>query len=217
MSHFVVYVFTKENGKGVDELLAPYNEEIEYAPYILYTKKQAIEKVRREIEEYKNGLYAQYLADPEKYKEKYMPSKELINYLENEFPLKLKWTDNECYEYMALYRDKDMIDKDGNLLSTYNPNSKWDWYEVGGRWDGVLINKEGKNTNIDYANQIDWDKTGVPFAFVEPNGVWHEKGEMGWWAMVSNEKEQDSWKEEFKNFIKDLDDEVEVTIVDCHI
>ncbi len=27
--------------------------------------------------------------------------------------------------------------------STWNPNSKWDWYEVGGRWPGQLQIKEG--------------------------------------------------------------------------
>lgn len=217
MSHFAVYVFTKENGKSVDELLAPYNECIEYAPYVQYTKEQAVEKVKKEIEDYKNSpLYKEYLLDPKAYKEKHN-NLDHIKYLEEEFPKKLKWTDDECYEYMKAWYENDMVDKNGNLLSTYNPNSKWDWYEIGGRWDGELINREGKNTNIDYANQIDWDKTGVPFAFIEPNGVWHEKGEMGWWAIVSNEKEQDSWKEEFENFVKDLDDEVEVTIVDCHI
>lgn len=29
----------------------------------------------------------------------------------------------------------------GNLLSTYNPNSKWDWYSIGGRWRNVLLTK----------------------------------------------------------------------------
>lgn len=28
-------------------------------------------------------------------------------------------------------------------FSTYNPKSKWDWYEVGGRWAGTLRVKEG--------------------------------------------------------------------------
>lgn len=30
----------------------------------------------------------------------------------------------------------------GNELSTYNPNSKWDWYSVGGRWRNSLLTKE---------------------------------------------------------------------------
>jgi hypothetical protein len=27
--------------------------------------------------------------------------------------------------------------------STYNPKSKWDWYQIGGRWQGELILKQG--------------------------------------------------------------------------
>lgn len=30
------------------------------------------------------------------------------------------------------------LDKHGNILTTYNPNSKWDWYRIGGRWQGML-------------------------------------------------------------------------------
>ena len=29
--------------------------------------------------------------------------------------------------------------------STYNPKSKWDWYEIGGRWSGLLKLKDGKS------------------------------------------------------------------------
>lgn len=64
MSHFEVLVFTRENEGTVDDLLAPFDENIEYDPYIKYTREQAIEKVRKDIEEYKNTIYAEYLADP---------------------------------------------------------------------------------------------------------------------------------------------------------
>lgn len=33
-------------------------------------------------------------------------------------------------------------DADGNLLSTYNPDSKWDWWSLGGRWAGSLLIKK---------------------------------------------------------------------------
>ena len=36
-----------------------------------------------------------------------------------------------------------MTDKKGNLYSTYNPDSKWDWYCVGGRWSDMLKLKSG--------------------------------------------------------------------------
>ena len=27
---------------------------------------------------------------------------------------------------------------------TYNPNSKWDWWEIGGRWNGLIKNNQQK-------------------------------------------------------------------------
>ena len=40
----------------------------------------------------------------------------------------------------------------GNELSTYNPNSKWDWYEIGGRWRNLLLTKIN---NEDVISEID--------------------------------------------------------------
>lgn len=38
-------------------------------------------------------------------------------------------------------------EKDGTM-STYNPDSKWDWFTVGGRWGGTLLYKEGHNSEV---------------------------------------------------------------------
>ena len=228
MSHFTVYVFSNQYGNNVEDLLAPYDESLEMAPYVRYTREQAIAKVRKEIEDYKHGLYAEFLADPEAYKEKVKKTafdeeryNAHIDYLENEFPKKLEWTDDECYEEEAYwFREDGMIDDDGNLLSTYNPNSKWDWYSTGGRWKDALITKDGKGTNEDYISQIDWTKTSMPFAFITPNGEWHERGEMGWWACVSNEKNGDDWEDEYRSTVYKMlkeDGDIMVTVVDCHI
>lgn len=204
MSHFITLVFTKENGRTVEELLAPYDENIVYAPYVLYTREQAIAKIRKEIEDYKNGPYAEYISSPKKYEESH-PNAEHINYLKNKFPKKLEWTDDECYEDMKWRFDEDMIKLNGDLLSTYNPNSKWDWYTIGGRWNNYLKTLSGETTNEDYASEIDW-KDIIPFAFVTPIGEWHERGEMGWWACVSNGKNIEDWKSEFKEFLDNLDE-----------
>lgn len=137
MSHFAVAVFT-DGTKSIEELLAPYYEGIECEPYIEYTKEQVITKVRKDIEDYKNGTYAEYLKNPEEYAEKYGSNEGHIDYLRNTFPEMLSWTDEQCYEHQKRYYDEDMIDEDGNLLSTYNPKSKWDWYSIGGRFPGRL-------------------------------------------------------------------------------
>ena len=216
MSHFAVYVF-KKRGCSTDDLLAPFDENITMEPYIEYTKEQAIKKVRKEIEEYKNGTYAKYLADKEKYK-KDCDNPAHLDYLENIFPQKLLWTDEQCYEDQARwYRDEGMIDADGNLLSTYNPKSKWDWYDIGGRWSGGLKTINGTKTDGDFVYMIDWTETTIPFAFITPDGEWHERGEMGWWAIVSNEKEPQDWEDEFRQFVNTLDDDIYVTLIDCHI
>jgi len=103
-----------------------------------------------------------------------------------------------------------------------NPNAKYDWYSEGGRWSGYLTNKEGKTTDCDLLTEIDWDKTDTPFCFVDANGEWIERGQMGWFAMVANEKKKDVWNEEFKAYVQFLlndeqASEIEVYAIDYHI
>ena len=226
MSHFSVLVFSKKRGIDVEDLLAPFDENITMEPYVEFTKQQAIANVRKEIEEYRDGTYAKYCADKDKYRKDHADNQAHLDYLENDFPKKLFWTDEECYEDKAKwYKGGDdddydmpcMIDADGNLLSTYNPKAKWDWYEIGGRWSGGLTTINGAETNKDFVCMIDWNKDPAPFAFVTPDGEWHERGTMGWWAIVINEKDEQSWDAEFKKFVNSLEDDVYVTLVDCHI
>lgn len=196
----------------------------------------------------------------------------------------------------------------------YNPNAKWDWYQVGGRWNGFFKLKEGitgecgkpgvfgdkreslsgradiarkgdidfegmrseyvdecyadyvkfhdivsgreipkwsefleKYNNIEEARDSYWenevikDLTKNKFFdfeyFIKPKdeflkwarnnaiatyallyqGNWHEKGEMGWFGISSNEKNEDLWLEEFNNILDSLPDDEILTIVDCHI
>ena len=103
-----------------------------------------------------------------------------------------------------------------------NPNAKYDWYSEGGRWSGYLTNKEGNTTDCDLLTEIDWEKTDVPFCFVNDNGEWIERGQMGWFAMVANEKKKSTWEEEFKSYVQSLlndeqASEIEVYAIDFHI
>ena len=103
-----------------------------------------------------------------------------------------------------------------------NPNAKWDWYCNGGRWRGYLTNKEGKQTDVELLTEVDWDKTDTPFCFVNANGEWIERGQMGWFAMVANEKKGETWEEEFKAYVQSLlndpeANEIEVYAIDYHI
>ena len=81
---------------------------------------------------------AEYLKDKEAYKERYKDNPGHIKYLEEEFPLKLRWTDEECYKDVVRYEEPEDIMPDGSIKHHYNPNAKWDWYSIGGRWCGSL-------------------------------------------------------------------------------
>lgn len=242
MSHFVVAVIHRED-QSVDDLLAPYDESISVAPYIRKTKEEA------------------------------------IKYARENYPSCKDKSDEECYKYYANGYD---TDEDGNIISTYNPNSKWDWYVIGGRWSGMLkavgretdengntiftdryVN-EARISDIDfssdpeaYAEAIrEWEvlvegdeqrpgedfcsfykpeyylnyygtkekyaeamATFTTYAVVTPNGLWHQKAEMGWFGM-DNATPEDSknWPlHYYERFIKNADPNLIMTIVDCHI
>ena len=209
MSHFCVYVFHNEN-TTIDELLAPYDENMEVSPYVLYTKEQAIAKVHSDIEEYKNLIYKEYLKDPIKYKGSH--NERHVEYIENEFPKKLNWTDEECYaDIFKRYRENGMVTENGCLLSKYNQKAKWDWYQIGGRWRNTIPGDEAKMSDIPI------EKIDTPYAFVTTDGEWVERGKMGWFGISSNEMNEDEWDAKFKEYLKTLDKDIILTQVDCHI
>lgn len=171
MSHYKVAVFTKENGPDVDELLAPYDENIRVERYLDKTKAELIADGKAEIERCKNGKYAEYLKDPEKYLRETCHGcrdDSHFKFLSEEFPERLKWTDEEIYQHQIQYYDAEDIDEDGNTYSTYNPKSKWDWYSFGGRFSGELLLKpqyalEGHEDELcwvdeAFAYEVDFDK-----------------------------------------------------------
>lgn len=53
------------------------------------------------------------------------------------------------------------------------------------------------------------------FAILNADGEWMERGDMGWWACVSNENTE--WQSEFDKVIDNVPDHYWLTIVDCHI
>lgn len=81
----------------------------------------------------------------------------------------------------------------GHVLTRYNPNSQWDWWSIGGRWDGWL-----SATNRAQA-QTAAQNGKIPLAVVTPDGVWHQRGEIGYWGVTDNEKDPDDWAREVQS------------------
>ena len=229
MSHFLLAVLHEE-WQDVDELLAPYSEDLETEPRVEYTKEEAVGYAREHYEECRDK------------------------------------TDEECWEFMAEGRETDDA---GNIYTTCNPQAKWDWYDVGGSWNGYL-RVNGQRVNSARIGEIDfrpdeeeykraqrfWDVVveHVPaepdencfslyneqyyldyygdretyarrsasftsYAVLTPDGEWHEEGSMGWFGISSETAEEASdWDEHYlERFIKDADPKLMLTIVDCHI
>lgn len=74
--------------------------------------------------------------------------------------------------------------------------------------------------STDYDGPIgDWIDAAPPFsAFaVLKDGHWFEKGHMGRWGVVHDEKEGDVWEREVSKMVDDLPDDTWIAIVGCHI
>ena len=140
-------------------------------------------------------------------------------------------------------------DEDGvwAVYSSYNPNSKWDWYSVGNRWSNSIKTKSGEFVDICKFGEIDFEpysdnyyedgkdwlgnpckklkegyewhydnKDNFPFCVVI-DGVWYEKGDMGWWGMVANEKGEEEWNGEVAALLEKIPADADVYNVDFHI
>jgi hypothetical protein len=149
VSHCLVLVLldneqVKDTGEAVDNLLAPYNENLEVGPYKTYL----------ETDEAENGI------------KEYGSEQGLIDKME---------------DWMGRPGGKD--EQGFYYMRTYNPRSKWDWYEVGGRYDGSIPG------NVCPVKELPEDVKC--FAIVTPDGEWHERGKLGWFGMVGNQN--DNW------------------------
>lgn len=138
MSHFTVGVITDSiDEKAIEEILAPYSENLEVPPYIDITKEEIINNAKQRKNEYLKAIEkGEQLKDWQ------------LEYINAN-------TDEELYN-LERYETEE-FDENGNQLSRYNPLSKWDWWQIGGRWSGELCVK-GNWANYGKIKDIEFDK-----------------------------------------------------------
>lgn len=231
MSHFSVAVFTTENGKPIEELLAPYYEELECNVRIETPRDRFIHENRKYYEEYSDLTGDEFL---KKVKDDYQ-----LDSMGNEittsnpqarwdsWKIGGRWSDfihlkNGGYanyaqvKYMDLTPDPNRIKK----LERY--------WEVAVEGAEKL---EGEDYFIRYTpeyyirryktkeNYAHVESTWVTWAVILPDGSWHQKGDMGWFG-ISDETDEEAikWVEEYEErFIKSADPDWLRVIVNCHI
>ena len=188
MSHFVVAVFTDKKYEVNKELLDNYLKEKENDSFLALTSQDLYQKVYGEIE---NEILERTL----KYIE-YGVSEKTDEYLKENNLLK--------YE----------VDKDDPEYNYYhNPNSFWDWYKIGGRWQHLADKfhyKQVKELDIE-------EIKGSFFGFINLENEYISKGEMWWWDI--NDATDESSKEfddKLIQYIKENPD-LYILVVDYHV
>jgi len=103
-------------------------------------------------------------------------------------------------EKRAFYQQQDSI----KTVTELQTQDKLDWFFDLDDYQFTVEEYEQKARN----NAVS------TFAVVK-DGEWFEKGKMGWWAIVSDEK--DTWNEEFSKLIDSVSDDTLISLYDCHI
>lgn len=213
MSHFITLVLVPKDSLDVEgtvsALLAPYDEEITVAPYATdcyciggIARRAGVQAADREVEDL-DDLRTRYWDLPKEGRSTWEAWTAdwiaVADRTEKAHPLYQK-PNPKCEDCQGR----------GKRVTTYNPQSQWDWWVIGGRWDGWL-----SRTNQLKAKTAA-QKGKVPFAIVTPDGVWHDKGKMGWWGMVADEKADADWGHEVRQLLMAHPDATAVAC-DLHI
>ena len=241
MIHFAVgVIIPKEKRQSAGDVqnylanvLARYSENTEVDPYegpcecgrwnATKLVREALDKEFGDMESVSHWftLMHQELADDEKdklwKKDIAEPRKAFAKKLTEENP-----------EWLKPRSDCEKCHGTGTRTTTYNPDSKWDCWVIGGRWNGEVKGKpkgDGKggfnfgeefhdlNENSCTVKEALYNEFS-PFALITPDGEWHESGKMGLWGISTDDKED--WTQEAVKIMKDYEDFLIVSL-DCHI
>lgn len=111
--------------------------------------------------------------------------------------------------YLEFQEDEDgPLDPETGLRGWwFNPDARWDWYVVGGRWAGALAGED----SIPLSRWGELPARFGTYAVVTPDGGWHS---------VEESAAPHLWGTEFASrFVEPYadDPDMEAVLVDCHI
>lgn len=139
------------------------------------------------------------------------PFLELREQKEKEHPMYQK-PNPECKE----------CDGTGHMLTTDNPNGRWDWYVIGGRWSGWLI-QDQTISHFPYFDDVENNVVAVsiakekavkgkciPLAVLTPDGHWYDRDDL-----EDTEEQEEIWRQKYLEIL-DRYPNTKVVVVDCH-
>lgn len=106
------------------------------------------------------GYRTKVRATPEGAEETEVPYESFAAWLDDNYGRKIvpfgSEPDLEC-EHKYGYAMVDAAGEITKIIDRTNPNKKWDWYQVGGRWPGKLILKNGKRADQAASGEVNWE------------------------------------------------------------
>ena len=214
MSHSVVVVMARRE-TDIVTLLEPYDENREVEPYEVecYCKQtrhnkditaNQIEKLGQMWVVANRELYQKYKSLLSASKEEYKIENDKLNKKYQEVDAEFDAT----YIY-SFNPDCDECHGTGIGISTYNPQSRWDWWEFGGRWSDYKPPLARAQVS---------EERYVPFAILTEADGWQESAMMGWFGITSNDKNEVEWADiYFKTLSKATRKGLKPFVVDIHI
>ena len=235
---------------SIDEIMTEYDEnlEVDSYPSQYYTPDRIISEIESLFDNEHPLIYDQ----PETYLIKYsnenirsLFKKVLKDAEEHDAFYAMKENRGELNEHFISDCCSQCIEEDGLIYTTQNPKGKFDWYEVGGRWQGMLKLKKGrkglscddpnilsqnameteKHADVAYSGNIDWESIEmkrINVATIIDDGNWIDKedmcAELPYWGALLNdtEKKELAYREYMKKFVGQLKDDDVIVIVDYH-
>lgn len=206
MTHFTVGIIVPQDVLDVESFIArqmdPYFEHTDAERYVCYSVEQAAADIASTI--HRLELIIQ----------RNEPLYDIAKCRENLEQLR---TMTPVQKYAERIRHHEHFNDGGEPISTYNPDSKWDWYVIGGRWDGWINDKETSGESV-ADNTATTDQAiargKIPHAVITLDGEWHENGQMGWWAVLLTENE--NWEPDARAILARYPGH-RLVIVDAHI
>jgi hypothetical protein len=207
MTHFTVGIIVPHDKftrikSFIAQQMAPYDEGIKVAPYVCYSAQKAKAEIERDIQRFERII------------DRCDPDYDLDKCREVLGRLRITTPEEKYREYVQFHEH---FSAQGEPLSTYNPDSKWDWYVIGGRWDGWINGKETSGDHLENNKATTGqalERGIIPHAIITPDGQWHERGKMGWWAIMITENED--WDTRAKELLSTYASH-HVVILDAHI
>lgn len=127
MSHFTVLV-TKTDEESIDSQLERFYEQGEDGDYFM---EKEIEVKAEDMKSEAEKITAEATKEGKDWAKEYEKLCKEGEYTE------------VCTQYYG-----GAVDDEGNLYYLSNPDAKWDWYVVGGRWSGYFTKKAGAEGEI---------------------------------------------------------------------